>query len=215
MMVMVAAGMIVGCSDNTMESTDAPRVFNADEITLLRPNVEIQKNQSIDEDHLIQVLPDEMTMYREGLLGFKAHPNSVDQPVDITAAWMGDDDAEPLYGFDFGPEGLQFNRSVKVWISMDLVAGFEDLDSEDLDDLESVMQELLFLYDLEDGTYEEVPYWIDFEFVDDDGDDDDGDDDDGDDDGMRIRVWMVGTVDHFSKYIVGNGPPGGGSGGGE
>jgi len=179
-----------------MKDSEGPRIFSADEITLLTASRSAGKADRADDDHFILVEPEVSTYYSQGLLTFLTPQYSVEEPVEVVARWMGDDEVEPAYGFDFDPEGLQFARPVRLRVSLDDVAEYEGLDRRQY---EEMIEQAMLLYDLEDGNYEEVPSTI-LRLLDPDG---------------RMHVWIQGVIHHFSKYIVGNGPPGGGGNGGE
>ncbi len=191
------AFLLAGCSDSTMDDSQGPRILSEDEITFLVPTPSVQKEDGADEDHLIPLTPNESTYYTAGLLTFWSPAQAVTDSVDVLATWLGDDDVEPYYGYDFDPEGLQFERPVMLRIALDQVEGFEDLDAFALGQMGDFIDQLLLLYDMEDGNYEVVPSVVLREMQQD----------------GTIRLWMQGTITHFSKYIVGGGPPGGGGGG--
>ena len=92
--------------------------------------------------------------------------------------------ADGNYGYDFGPDGQQFSEGVELAYE---VGGI--LDSGLLQDGER----LVLYWDLENGSLVEIPSELVIE---------------------NGKAELKAVIHHFTKYIIGVGPPPGGDGGG-
>ncbi len=177
-------GVFIGCENSSTQPSQTDNIFTADEITLIVPVATVAKGNAVDQDQFFTLTKRGHTNFESNGFRFHARPNSVDEDTEINADWMGDWD-EPVFGYQFGPEGLVFSQSVEIGYEFGLVDNMGDLDRESLQ----------LFYDREDGTYEPIPTRIAVE-------------PERLEDGTVVQnVWVYGLVDHFSKYIIATGPP--------
>ena len=147
------------------------------------------KADAVADMQCFEVTPDGQAEYTDGLIHVQVQPGCVTDAMTLTANWQGDEES-PEYGYDFGPDGTVFAQPIQVSYALDLV-----------DNMDAVNPELLAMfYDHEDGLYELVPSWIEFEPVMVWNEECQCEDED-------IRIWVHASVEHFTKYIIANGPP--------
>ena len=187
----VALIALIGCESTGGQSQDEPVILSADQLQILTPSGLVAKADDIDDDHEIYVRRYGRTRYQTPLLRMSVESRSVSEDVVLTAQWQGNNEEDPEYGYEFGPEGMVFDRPIVIAYALDLV---DDIDDVDLDLLS-------MYYDREDGTYEQIYSYIYFEPI---------FNYDGGHHDLDFKIWVVGWVDHFSKYIIATGPPTGG-----
>ena len=115
--------------------------------------------------------------FEDGFLDFSANGDAVSNDVAIEAQWMG---SGGFYGYDFGPDGLQFDNGVELGYE---VGGI--LASGLLNEGET----LVLYWDLENGSFVEIPSELVIE---------------------NGKAELKATIHHFTKYVIGIGPPPGG-----
>ena len=182
--LIAALSLLMSCENSSTQPSQMENIFPADEITLILPLAPAMKGNVVDQDQTFTLTRRNHTNFESNGFRFHARPNSVDEDTEITADWMGDWD-EPALGYEFGPEGLVFNKRVEIGYELGCVENMGELDRDNLQ----------MYYDREDGSYEAIPTRISVEPL-------------RLEDGSTVQcVWVYGLVDHFSKYIIATGPP--------
>ena len=173
-----------GCSRTTSQDSATNRVLQGDQVRLLVPT--LSKFAAVDDlrDFTLRVRPDHRARYHRSYFSLEAPRGCVNAEVMIAADWLGDDAVNPAWGFDFGPVGQEF------LIPLHLTFEF---DHHDLEGLDPAL--LTLLLDLENGSYEVIPSTVE-EFLD------------------LDEVVLEADVEHFSRYLIGVGPPPDDNGGG-
>jgi hypothetical protein len=191
-----------GCSDTNTREGSTTRTYQAGELRLglVAELAQVtHKVQATDDgrrasevDNLLQpayfdftLRPERATDLDQHYFAWHSQAGSVNQRLNISATWLG---PRGEYGYEMGPHGLNFNLPVTMCID---VTPLVDLDLAEAD-------ELLVLLDNENGSYDEVPAVL--ETI-------PGDMSHPDRIRLRVTLW------HFSKYVIGIGPPPGGEGG--
>ena len=151
----VALIALIGCESTSTQNHEESVILTADQIQILTPSATIAKGVAVDDDHEIFVGENNRTRYRTPLLRMDVQARSVPNDMILTAHWQGDDEENPEYGYEFGPEGLVFERPIVVAYALDLVDSPSDVD----------LDLLSMYYDREDGTYEQIYSYIYFEPV--------------------------------------------------
>lgn len=187
----IGLALLGGCSRDTgpaSENSTAP--VDASQVKLVDPADLLAKTPGIDDgmgytdefSHQFVVDANAGVGFADGFLEFTADGGAVDHAVAIEAEWLG---ADGYYGYDFGPDGLQFAEGVEMAYAVDGILEAGLLDEG---------QQLILYWDLENGTYQEIPS----ELVVHNG-----------------KAELKATIHHFTKYVIGVGPPPGGGGGGD
>lgn len=196
----VLAGL-TGCGTETPDENGTRR-FQARELRLglVADLADVtRKQQDTDDgrrasevDNLLQPVyfdftlrPDRTTDLDQHYFAWHSQQGTVNTRTNISATWLG---PRGDYGYEMGPHGQNFNLPVTMCID---VTPLVDLEIAEAD-------ELLVLLDNEDGSYDQVPAVL--ETV-------PGDASHPDRIRQRAVIW------HFSKYVIGIGPPPGGEGG--
>ncbi|MFA7330085.1 MAG: hypothetical protein WC326_03320 [Candidatus Delongbacteria bacterium] len=178
-----AAGLALllafGCStDGSRAPESSGRLLSRDQIRLLTPADLPAKAHDLDAmtDFTLVVTPGAASEYTGAGFSLKAPAGAVSTPVTIVANWQGDE-ASPAIGFEFGPEGQEFLTPLEFELVLPLSEA--DLPAGD---------ELLVVYDRQDGWYEVVSnevHWMSA------------------DEEARVDA----RLEHFSKYLIATGPP--------
>jgi hypothetical protein len=175
--LLVALAVWTGCSNVPEEGAPAARVLQADQVTLLAPAA--VKGAATDglHDFTLLVRPARAASHSQTGFNLRAPRGCVAAEVLITADWLGDDRVKPAWGFDFGPGGQEFLQPLQLTFL---------LQPQDLAGLDP--STLTLLLDREDGTYEVVPSEVYEDLV-------------------PNLVLLRAEVEHFSRYLIGTGPP--------
>lgn len=122
------------------------------------------------------------------LPGFRlrAPRGCVGQEATITGDWLGDENENPVIGYNYGPDGLEFLQEFLLPLQVEF-----KLKTRDLEGLDPAC--LLVVLDHEDGTYEIIPSVVEAM--------PEGDLDNPH--GVKIRA----EIDHFCRYLIATGPP--------
>ncbi|MCA9783219.1 MAG: hypothetical protein KC518_06520 [Candidatus Cloacimonetes bacterium] len=184
-----------GCNDGAPADHEEGRVFQTGEVQLVQPDLLVQKAALTDGGSSLSnllspdyfdftVRPDRITDYDHGYFSWYSQPGTVASRTNIAGTWMG---PRGFYGYDMSPHGLNFGQAVDLGIDVTpvVILGLADVDN------------LVMLLDNEDGTYTEIPATVETMGLEALG---------------TLRYQLKGTVWHFSKYVIGIGPPPGGSG---
>lgn len=191
--------LLAGCSAVDPGTRDEPTVLQANQVQLIPAELLVTKgittdgrNDSGDPDTFIPFLPDNFsftlsaqadTRVRHNWFGFRARAGSVNRDRNVRAQWLG---PRGLIGYEMLPHGLNFTEPVEMLIDITLLldTGLWDI------------AELVIYLDNENGTYTPLPSTPETEM------------DEG-----RERVLLRTELEHFSKYVIGVGPPPGGNSG--
>jgi hypothetical protein len=170
--------LAVGCSTDSPAPESGGRLLSRDQIRLLTPADLPVKSHALDAmtDFTLQVQPGSAAAFEANGVTLRVPAGAVTSPVTIQAHWMGGD-SQPALGFEFGPEGQEFLAPLEFELTLPVSA--DDLPLGD---------ELLVVYDREDGWYEVVSnevHWMSA------------------DEGVAVGA----RLQHFSKYLVAVGPP--------
>ena len=174
----IALLLAFGCSSESREPESGGRLLSRDQIRLLSPADFPTKAHDLDAitDFTLSVTPGAASVYTGAGISLRVPAGAVSAPMTIVANWQGDE-ASPALGFEFGPEGQEFLAP----LDFELVLPLAETDVP-------VGDELLVVYDRQDGWYEVVSnevHWMNT--------------------GEEARVDA--RLDHFSKYLVATGPP--------
>jgi hypothetical protein len=174
----IALLLAFGCSSESREPESGGRLLSRDQIRLLSPADFPTKAHDLDAitDFTLSVTPGAASVYTGAGISLRVPAGAVSAPMTIVANWQGDE-ASPALGFEFGPEGQEFLAP----LDFELVLPLAESDVP-------VGDELLVVYDRQDGWYEVVSnevHWMNT--------------------GEEARVDA--RLDHFSKYLVATGPP--------
>lgn len=200
-LALLAALGLLGCSAvDPDRQENREQVFAASQVQLLPPDLLTDKNTAVDDRRQpgdpegfrpwmpdvfqFTLASDEPTTVRHNWMGFRAQAGSVTQDRLLTARWLG---TRGYYGYDMLPHGLNFEQPVELVIDVTAViaTGLWEAD------------ELAVYLDNENGTYTLIESEPEAE----------------DRDDAQDRILLVAPLEHFSKYVIGIGPPPGGSGG--
>jgi hypothetical protein len=191
--------LLSGCSSVDSGAGDEPTVLQANQVQLISSDLLVAKgvttdgrNDSGDPEAFNPFLPDNFsftlsaqadTRVRHNWFGFRARAGSVNRDRNIRAQWLG---PRGLIGYEMLPHGLNFSEPVDMLIDITLLvdSGLWDI------------TQLVIYLDNEDGTYTPLPSTPENE--------------DGE---GRERTLLRTELEHFSKYVIGVGPPPGGNGG--
>jgi hypothetical protein len=183
--------LLAGCSRDSGPAPDStPAPVDASQVRLVDTHSLMAKTPGIDDgmgytdefSHEFVVDANAGVGFADGFLEFSAEGGAVDHAVAIDAQWLG---ADGFYGYDFGPDGLQFAEGVELSYDVDGI-----LEAGLLED----GQQLVLYWDLENGTFQEIPSEVVIQ---------------------NGKAELKATIHHFTKYVIGIGPPpGGGDGGG-
>jgi hypothetical protein len=200
-LALLASVMLVGCSavdPDARNNTEA--VFTASQIQLLSADLLVDKNSPIDDRRIpgdpetfqpwmpdnfsFQLASGSPTTVRHNWFGFRAQAGSVERDRNLQARWLG---PRGYFGYEMLPHGLNFEHPVELLIDISaaLATGLWEAD------------ELAVYLDNENGTYTLIESEPETE-----------DRADAED-----RVLLRARLEHFSKYVIGIGPPPGGEGG--
>ncbi len=194
-------GSLIGCSNEGTAPQDTEITYTADQIEFINP-MEISKDLPtaggsrfgggsgepavffpwMPDAVRFMLNPGENTSIDQNYFKFRAMGDAVEQPTLIQGIWLG---PRGIWGYDMSPHGMNFNSPVQFMIDVSPLLA-----------LDLPQDRLLMLHDNEDGTFvpvqaEIVPY---------------------DSAENNSRYFMRGTLNHFSKYVIGIGPPPGGQG---
>jgi hypothetical protein len=177
--------LVLGCSQDSRPPDSSGRLLSRDQVRLLSPRDFSGKARALDAmgDFSLAVTPGTAAEVRGEGYRLSVPAGSVNRPVTIQANWLGDE-ATPEIGFNFSPEGQEFLRPIEFEVSLPLQPS--DVPAGD---------ELLVLYDREDGWYEVISNEVHWQSVDE-------------------KAVMRAPLEHFTKYLIGTGPPPDEGGGG-
>ena len=189
LMPLYAAGLALllalGCSQDSQPSESSPRLLSRDQVRLLTPNDFTGKAHDID------ALGDFSLSVVPGSPAVAENgafrlsvPAGAVTQPITIQANWLGDEATPEIGFDFGPAGQEFLRPLTFEITLPLTPADVPAGSE-----------LMVLYDREDGFYEEVSNEVHWQTVDE-------------------QAVLRAPLEHFTKYLIGTGPPPDEGGGG-
>jgi hypothetical protein len=191
--------LMAGCSSVDPGTGSEPTALQASQVQLIPAELLVAKdvatdgrNDSGDPEDFNPFLPDSytFTLYadadvrvRHNWFAFRAREGSVEQDRTIRAQWLG---PRGYIGYEMLPHGLNFQEPVTLLIDITAIidTGLWDI------------AELGIFLDNENGTYTPLPSTPEAE--------------DGQE---RERTLLRAELEHFSKYVIGVGPPPGGSGG--
>ncbi|MDP2361326.1 MAG: hypothetical protein Q8O14_11350 [bacterium] len=167
-----------GCSQDSRPPESGGRLLSRDQVRLLSPADFAGKDRVIDAmgDFTLQVLPGEASVVEGEAFRLVAPAGAVSQPVTIHAQWLGGDGTGEI-GFNFTPEGQEFLLPLHFELTLPLQPA--DLPAGD---------ELMVLYDREDGWYEVISNEVHWLSVDE-------------------KATMLARLEHFTKYLIATGPP--------
>lgn len=191
--------LLAGCSSVDPGSGDEPTVLQASQVRLIPSELLVDKgattdgrNDSGDPETFNPFLPDifsftlwasEDTRIRHNWFGFRARAGAVNRDRYIRAQWLG---PRGYIGYEMLPHGLNFQEPVDLLIDVTAIVATGLWDIEELG---------IFL-DNENGTYTPLNSTAETE-----------------DGPVLDRILLKAELEHFSKYVIGVGPPPGGSGG--
>jgi hypothetical protein len=181
-MPLLSAGLLLllalGCSQDSRPSDSGSRLLSRDQVRILTPQDFASKARDIDAlGDFSLSLVPGSAAVVEGE-GYRLSAPAGAVTQPVTIqANWLGDEAAPEIGFDFSPQGLEFAQPLSFQITLPLKP--EDVPAG---------SELMVLYDREDGWYEEVSNEVHWRTVDD-------------------KAILDAPLEHFTKYLIGTGPP--------
>ncbi len=199
LLLLISIGLLaalMGCSDQTAGPQSTETRYTPEQIHFFTPE-EVSKELTTDGG-FIGGDPTVFYPWMPDLIRFMLYPDrdiSVDENFFKFRAEAGSvpDNVliqarwmgpRGLWGYDMEPHGLNFDHPVQFMIDITTLVA-----------LNVPQDRLLMLLDNEDGTYSPIEAQIHAY-----------------QEGLLTRYFMNGSLNHFSKYVIGIGPPPGGEG---
>ncbi len=182
--------LLTGCSVDREPGDSTQTLYRADQVTLLQQvHLSPGKASLVDGtlDFSLELDPQNEVHWSTSadpeneadwnqVVSVTIPAGAVTEPVTIEGRWMGGA-GDPALGYEFGPEGLHFSAPIQVSIALPIDEATIPSD-----------EELLVLYDREDGWYEAVDNEVHWNT-------------------SGNAVTLDAGIDHFSRYVIATGPP--------